>query len=132
MLLFLLLAGGLIAACFRVQGRPGSFLQIVGGGRLFEGVGMLGGAARGGVGPRGTGGLGFFLFPVRSVSIFGFLALFFFLKLLFLQALSFCIVGLALEILSANELGMSARSIPVMNMGCPRSQNRRHSFFHAS
>lgn len=75
---------------------------------MFERVIVLRVAARGRVSSRGTGGLGFLLFPVRSVSVLGFLALFFFLKLLFLQALSFCIVGFALESSSANELELRA------------------------
>lgn len=132
MLLLLLLSCGLITACFRIQRRSVSLLEIVGGGGLFERVAVFGGAARGRIGSRGTGGLGFLLFPFRSVSVLGFLTLFFFLGLLFLQALSLCIVRLALEDLSADELGLSALSIPVKNMGCPRSQNHRRNSFHAS
>ena len=108
MLLLLLLARGFIAACFRIQRRSGSLLEIVGGGGLFETVGVFGGAARGRIGSRGAGGLGFLLFPFRSVSVLGFLTLFFFLSLLFLQALSLCVVRLALEDLLAKELELLA------------------------
>lgn len=62
---------------------------------------MLGGPAGGRIGSRRAGGLGFLLLPVRCVSVFGFLAFLLLLELLFLQALSFCIVGLALGDLSA-------------------------------
>lgn len=102
MLLLLLLPGGLIAACFGVYARPGPLLYIIGGGQVFEGVHMLGGMARRRVSSRGAGGLGFLLILVQCISAFGFLAFFFFFKLLLLQALSFGIVGLALEDPSAN------------------------------
>ena len=131
-LLLLLFPAGFIAACFRIQGRPDPLLRIVDGGRLFEGVNMLGGATRRCVGSRGAGGFGFLLFPVRGVSAFRFFALFLLLKLFFLQTFSFCIVRLALGTLLANELELSARSVPLTNMGYPRSQNHRQSSFHAS
>lgn len=131
-LLLLLFPAGFIAARFRIQGRPDPLLRIVGGGGLFEGVNMLGGATRGCVGSRGAGGFGLLLFPVRSVSAFRFFALFLLLKLFFLQTFSFCIVRLALGTLLANELNLSAGSVPLTNMGYPRSQNRRQNSFHAS
>ena len=63
---------------------------------------MLRGPARGRVGSGGAGGLGLLFFSVRCVPILDLPTFFFFLKLLFLQALSFCIVGLTLENLSAD------------------------------
>ena len=67
---------------------------------------MLRRAARRCICPRRTGGFGFLLFSIRTISVVGFFSLFLFLKLLFFQALGFCIVRLALENLSVDELKM--------------------------
>lgn len=93
---------------------------------------MLGGATRGCIGSRGAGGFGFLLFPVRGAPILGFLTLFFLLKLFFLQAFGFRVVRLTLKILSATEIQLSPKIIPLMYMGYPRSQNHRHNSFHVS
>lgn len=94
MLLFLLFAAGLVAACFRVERGAGT-LEVGGQDGVFRGIAVFGGSVRRGIGAFCGGARGMLRFEL--VLLRGRFGLFGFLSFFFFQTFCLCVIGLALE-----------------------------------